>query len=538
MKNNFILKISIIIFSILLSFNTILGQNAEQDSTSAYKQFSKEDVSLVLSVFDGKKVSEIITKAELLVNSGVDASEKGAIAYYIYDYYRNSNIMGYDEIAIYFADNYILNDRYPIPSDADLFSIKLFAEFNRSSLIGMAAPELVMEDPSGANISILNGNQDYTILYFYEDDCSACSRTTPALMQYLSRIDGINFTIYMIYTQSDRERWMNYIKTFVHPFKLPETIKVVHLWDPEFTSNYPTKYGIISTPGLFLLDNTNTIIGRGLTPTALGQVVDVYESTPTPMESAIEQTFAPIEQVSDTSIVHQVIDRIFEQTRENPEMFHEVFYTMYQYLKNSTNYTFQQGAMYLGKRYIVDMPILWESVIFTSTGKTKGSVIRGDYNTVQEFFDETKLAIELFWRNPLGERITDLWLVNEKNKKKNLHSIEAKYTIVYFYSLSCGVCNAVTKELHKMYQEYKDKGLEVIAIYTGRDKRWKKYIKENGYGWVNLWDKKGNSGMFEKFDLLDVPAIYFLDENQTTIAKDINPDLAKTLLEYFTSEQL
>ena len=42
--------------------------------------------------------------------------------------------------------------------------------------------------------------------------------------------------------------------------------------------------------------------------------------------------------------------------------------------------------------------------------------------------------------------------------------------------------------------------------------------------------------MFEKFDLLDVPAIYFLDENQVTIAKDINPDLVSALMEYYTAE--
>ena len=182
------------------------------------------------------------------------------------------------------------------------------------------------------------------------------------------------------------------------------------------------------------------------------------------------------------------------------------------------------------------MPAMWESIVFTSSGESKGSVIRADYQSVEEFINETELAIEMFYRNPLGERITDLELYSNKNKSINLHSIQSKYTVIYFYSLSCGVCNAVTKELDKIYQEYKDKGLEVIAIYTGKDKKWKRYIKENGFDWINLWDKKGKSGMFEKFDLLDVPAIYFLDENQITIAKDINPDLVSALMEYYTAE--
>ena len=352
----------------------------------------------------------------------------------------------------------------------------------------------------------------------------------------ITRVKGVNFSVYMVYTKDNMENWMNYIKTFVHPFKLGNNIKVTHLWDPDFSSDFPTKYGVISTPSMFLLDRNNVIIGRGLTPAALAQLVDVYESSMTTMEAALDQLFSAIQSTSDTTLVYETIDKFFEDSKDNPEFFHELFYSMYQYLKTSTNYTFQQGAMYLAQKYIVGMPAMWESIVFTSSGESKGSVIRADYQSVEEFINETELAIEMFYRNPLGERITDLELYSNKNKSINLHSIQSKYTVIYFYSLSCGVCNAVTKELDKIYQKYKDKGLEVIAIYTGKDKKWKRYIKENGFDWINLWDKKGKSGMFDKFDLLDVPAIYFLDENQITIAKDINPDLVSALMEYYTAE--
>ena len=258
MIKNFFLKAAIIIVSAIMACNVALGQ------TTDYQPLTKEDVNLVLAVFDGKQPSEIINKAEILISSGKDDTEKGIIAYYIYDYYRNSKYMGYDEIAIYFADNYILNNKYPLPEDVDAYGIKLFAEFNRNSLVGMPAQELVMQDPSGANISILNGNQDYTVLYFYEDECPSCARTTPGLMQYLSRVKGVNFSVYMVYTKDNMENWMNYIKTFVHPFKLGNNIKVTHLWDPDFSSDFPTKYGVISTPSMFLLDRNNVIMPQQL----------------------------------------------------------------------------------------------------------------------------------------------------------------------------------------------------------------------------------------------------------------------------------
>ena len=80
----------------------------------------------------------------------------------------------------------------------------------------------------------------------------------------------------------------------------------------------------------------------------------------TTMEAALDQLFSAIQSTSDTTLVYETIDKFFEDSKDNPEFFHELFYSMYQYLKTSTNYTFQQGAMYLAQKYIVGMPAMWE----------------------------------------------------------------------------------------------------------------------------------------------------------------------------------
>ena len=94
MIKNFFLKAAIIVVSVIMACYVAFGQ------TTDYQPLTKEDVNLVLADFDGKQPSEIINKAEILISSGKDDTEKGIIAYYIYDYYRNSKYMGYDEIAI------------------------------------------------------------------------------------------------------------------------------------------------------------------------------------------------------------------------------------------------------------------------------------------------------------------------------------------------------------------------------------------------------------------------------------------------------
>ena len=521
--------------SVLLAFGTSEQANAQTDTLGVTpSEMTQEDINLVMSVFDGQQPSDIISRADAFISTGKTPEERARLAYYIYRYYRESKIMGYDEIAVYVADAYFIKGGYTLPDTDAVMEMKLFAQTNRLSLIGMRAPGLTLEDPAGNKVELANGNQDYTVLYFYDDECASCIRTTPALMQYLIRnTEELNFTVYMIYTQDDRERWMNYLQKAVHPFKVPDNVNIVHLWDPEMTSDFVTKYGVISTPKMFLLNRQGIIVGRDLTPAALSQVVDVQESILTPTEMIFERIFTPIANTADTTLVTKEIDTFFEDSKDNPEFFHELFYTLYQYLKTSASYTLQQGAAYLANKYIAGMPELWETVTFTTTGETKGSVIRADFSSPEDFIDQTALAVLMFYRNPLDRPVADLELRTPKNKKFRIYDVKSRYTVLYFYNTDCALCRGVTKDLAEMYAEYGRDEMEIVAIYTGRDNKWKNYLKENNPGWINLWDRKRASGMFDKYDLIDVPAIYLLDENKNTLAKDINPDVLSVLLEYY-----
>lgn len=534
-------KVVTIAAAFLLSAAAYTDASAQTDtlSTASDEGMTQEDINLVMRVFDGQQPYEIIGRADAFIQTGKTDEERASLAYYIYRYYRESKIMGYDEIAVYIADTYFINGKYSLQDGNALMEMKLFAGTNRQSLIGMQAPELTLQDPAGSNVSATErGDQDYTVLYFYDDECASCIRTTPALMQYLIRsTSGLNFKVYMIFTQSDRERWMTYIQKAVHPFTVPGNVEIIHLWDPDMTSDFVNKYGVISTPKLFLLDRNGVIIGRDLTPVALSQVVEVHENQLNPTEMLFEQIFSPIANSADTTLVTKEIDTFFEDSKDNPEFFHELFYTLYQYLKNSGSYTLQQGAAYLANKYIAGMPEMWETVTFTDKGETKGSVIRADFSSPSDFIDQTALAVLMFYRNPLDKPVTDLELRTPKNKKFYIYDVHSRFTVLYFYNTDCALCRGVTKDLAKMYAEYDRADMEIVAIYTGTDNKWKNYIKENNPGWINLWDRKRESGMFDKYDLIDVPAIYLLDENKVTLAKDINPDVLSVLLEYYLAPE-
>lgn len=529
-----IIAFNLVAFLLILCSMSAVNAFGQTDTLATGKPMTQEDINMVMSVFDGLLPYEIIGKADGFIMTGKSDEEIARIAYYIYRYYRESRIMGYDEIAIYVADNYFLNGKYKLPDEETRLEMRLFADANRRSLIGMRAPVLTMQDPAGNDVSFPEGEQDYYILYFYDDECPGCQRMTPTLMQYLSRSDeDINFTVYMVYTQDDRERWMDYVAKVVHPFDLPDNVSLFNLWDPEMSSDFLTAYGVISTPKLFLVDRNGVIIGRELTPTALSQVVELNESQMTATEELFEQIFLPMANTADTTEIVETIDMFFEDSKDNPDFFHEIFYELYQYLKSSPSYTLQQGAAYLANKYIAGMPELWETVEFTDKGVSHGSVIRADYRSVKEFIDQTALAVLMFYRNPLDKQAADLTLRTLKNKKQSIYDLRARYTVLYFYDMNCALCSAVSDAIDKIQRRYDASDVCVAAIYTGKDNKWKRYVKESDRAWIDLWDRKRESGMFDKYDLMDVPAIYLLDENKVTLAKDINPDVLSALLEYY-----
>lgn len=533
-----IIAFNLVAFLLILCSMSAVNAFGQTDTLATGKPMTQEDINMVMSVFDGLLPYEIIGKADGFIMTGKSDEEIARIAYYIYRYYRESRIMGYDEIAIYVADNYFLNGKYKLPDEETRLEMRLFADANRRSLIGMRAPVLTMQDPAGNDVSFPEGEQDYYILYFYDDECPGCQRMTPTLMQYLSRSDeDINFTVYMVYTQDDRERWMDYVAKVVHPFDLPDNVSLFNLWDPEMSSDFLTAYGVISTPKLFLVDRNGVIIGRELTPTALSQVVELNESQMTATEELFEQIFLPMANTADTTEIVETIDMFFEDSKDNPDFFHEIFYELYQYLKSSPSYTLQQGAAYLANKYIAGMPELWETVEFTDKGVSHGSVIRADYRSVKEFIDQTALAVLMFYRNPLDKQAADLTLRTLKNKKQSIYDLRARYTVLYFYDMNCALCSAVSDAIDKIQRRYDASDVCVAAIYTGKDNKWKRYVKESDRAWIDLWDRKRESGMFDKYDLMDVPAIYLLDENKVTLAKDINPDVLSALLEYYLAPE-
>ncbi|NDH78199.1 MAG: DUF5106 domain-containing protein, partial [Flavobacteriia bacterium] len=70
-----------------------------------------------------------------------------------------------------------------------------------------------------------------------------------------------------------------------------------------------------------------------------------------------------------------------------------------------------------------------------------------------------------------------------------LTDVQSPITILYFWDSTCGHCKKETPRLKKFYEEYKDKGVEVVAITLENEfTSWNKYIDENELTWINGYE--------------------------------------------------
>lgn len=117
----------------------------------------------------------------------------------------------------------------------------------------------------------------------------------------------------------------------------------------------------------------------------------------------------------------------------------------------------------------------------------------------------------------------------------NLHSIKAKYIVLYFWEPECGHCKKVIPELHQVFLRNKDKGLQVIAInilgYPKKD-TWVDFINQhNLFGWINAWNPYNTEPSYR--DLYNIESsniLYLLDVDKKIIVKFIGPEQVEEII--------
>jgi peroxiredoxin len=109
------------------------------------------------------------------------------------------------------------------------------------------------------------------------------------------------------------------------------------------------------------------------------------------------------------------------------------------------------------------------------------------------------------------------------NRTISLSSYKGKYVLLEFWASWCAPCRAESPNLKKEYQQFKDKGFDVLSVSLDNDAgRWKDAIQKDGIPWTQVCDLKGwknEAGVL--YGINAVPANFLIDPDGKIVARDL-----------------
>lgn len=223
-----------------------------------------------LDALDSYPLEVKLNETDFIIGTAESAGKGMETAFEVYSHFRESKLMGDENIAVHVADKWILpvcsmadtasdgGKTCPLP-DSTIAKISNFAEFNRASLLGEKAPLL-----PEAGLEGWPGNRKLSLLFFYDTGCAKCQYEIPRIEAFLAEHPGCGMDAF--YTGNDETAWRQFIERF-------READVRHFRDPDNKSDYIRKYSVTATPRLFLIDGDGIIVGRMLDSESLGVLV-------------------------------------------------------------------------------------------------------------------------------------------------------------------------------------------------------------------------------------------------------------------------
>ncbi len=119
--------------------------------------------------------------------------------------------------------------------------------------------------------------------------------------------------------------------------------------------------------------------------------------------------------------------------------------------------------------------------------------------------------------------IPDTTLTDDMTKWHSSYKMEKPYTILWFYDPDCPTCKKEAQKLRVVYDSLETIGkrnFDVYAVANDADiPRWKRYVKENNYPWLQVGGNKGNLDYLEYFNIYEMgnPAMFILNNRHEII---------------------
>ena len=431
----------------------------------------------------GESVAVQNAECDFLIESATDSLVRQFVTLKIYEHYLGSKIMGDEAVAVHIVDKWLASGRVKMNSEEDLRNAKLYAEFNRASLIGKNAPKISLKNADGKAVRIPASGY-YNVIYFYDAGCPTCKFETARLKTFL-RESNLPLKVWAVYTGADTDEWASYRADFDG---------VTHLWDPSVESDWQRLYGVLKTPSMFLVDPDGVIIGRGLDTPALKVLLSRefntgnYSYGEDSQTSRYKQMFAAYGDTLKVEHILDVADYLAARTfgEGNTDSFKQVEGDLLYFLSQQKEEVYKDAIIPFVKRYISNEDI-WD------TPEDKAQVL-----SLGEFLSEMTA------RTPVGSEIPDLtvpgvlrrkpfpiFVKGAKEGNYSLKKLKGSPSYIVFYSPNCSSC----KELLEGVDNVLSRKVKVLLVDMDA-----------------AMDQPGGQTLLDTFDLTTIPYVIQVDK--------------------------
>ena len=127
--------------------------------------------------------------------------------------------------------------------------------------------------------------------------------------------------------------------------------------------------------------------------------------------------------------------------------------------------------------------------------------------------------------NRLGQKATDFRFTDNRGRVRNLYSVKADFTLLFFSNPGCDMCYDIIQVLsgsEAISERIAAGQLAVLNIYIDEDlEGWRSYMPIYPENWYNGFDPDLVIRSENLYNVRAIPSLYLLDENKKVLFKDV-----------------
>lgn len=482
-------RLTLLLLLFLLPFGLRAQLPTQLDSAAVRALDEKLDG--YFAALERESIRVKLEECDFMLESCTDSLVRQYVAVRIYDHFLGSKVMGDEAVAVHMVDDWFIPGRVSMYSDIDLLNAKVYAQFHRSSLIGMEAPALALRGLDGSAVSAPAAGA-VSVLFFYDTSCSKCKLELLRLRDYLPRLE-VPLEFYAVYTGAFEEQWKDFLDVR-WDFETPN-VNVHHAWDPELDSNFQMLYGVLQTPQMLLIDSDGIIVGRSLDTDALKQLLPtvIPQAYEYGAETSLFETLFGGEGASAANILEMAeYIKVQALSRKDSTLCRHMLGDMLYYLMDTPGEEYKIALRTFIGMYIEGDPSLWSDPV-----------------DIRKVVRPAEVCRELIDRVPVGKKIPRMKVNGVLMKDGGpadlsdvrtyrLRRLRGNPSYIIFHSPGCSTCDAELEAVRRVFDA--KPGARVLLVDPS----------ENG---VELLDT---------FDLSVLPFILEADRRGTVTRKYIS----------------